>query len=262
MARSVRDVTRLHAVMRGYDLMDSRAAKRPVDDPLGAPDEGIESVRVGIPSEFFFEDVDPEITQLVRSVASELASLGADVFEFSLPGADEATEICSLIIRADALGLHRERLDEYPDLFGEEVRDRLRLGEVITGWEFARLVERMYEWRRDVRTHFETEVDLILTPTACIAAPLIDGAEMIATTAQLTRLTYPWSLAHLPAISIPCGFTSDGLPVGAQLGADLYQETSLLRAAAAYQAVTDWHRCRPARAGGTLLGPENLSETA
>lgn len=248
MARSMRDVARLHAVMRGYDAVDPRAGRPLEDDPLEALDEGIEGVRVGVPEHFFFDGVEPQVAQLVRDAAEQLAGLGADVFELSLPGAEEAYEICTLMIRADALALHRERLDEHPELFGDDVRERLRLGEAIRGWEYARMVERMYEWRRDVRLRFQTDVDLILTPTANAVAPPIEGAEMIATTAQLTRFTYPWSLAHMPAVSIPCGFTSGGLPVGMQLGADRYEDALLLRAGIAYQAVTDWHRRRPALA--------------
>jgi aspartyl-tRNA(Asn)/glutamyl-tRNA(Gln) amidotransferase subunit A len=249
MARSMRDVADLYAVMRGYDAFDPRASEALVDEPLEALEEGIEGVRIGVPEPFFFDDLEPEVAQLVRAAADQLAGLGADVFELSLPGAEEAYEICTLMIRADALALHRERLDEHPELFGDDVRERLRLGETITGWEYARMVERMYEWRRDVRLRFRTDVDLILTPTANAVAPPIEGAEMIATTAQLTRFTYPWSLAHMPAVSIPCGFTSEGLPVGVQLGADRYREALLLRAGVAYQAVTDWHRRRPALVG-------------
>ena len=252
MARSIRDVARLHAVMRGYDASDPRAGRPLEDDPHEALDEGIEGVRIGVPEHFFFDGVEPEVAQLVRDAAEELAGLGADVFELSLPGAEEAYEICTLMIRADALALHRERLDEHPELFGDDVRERLRLGEVIRGWEYARMVERMYEWRRDVRLRFQTDVDLILTPTASAVAPPIEGADMIATTAQLTRFTYPWSLAHMPAVSIPCGFTSGGLPVGMQLGADRYEDALLLRAGIAYQAVTDWHQRRPALAAASV----------
>jgi Asp-tRNA(Asn)/Glu-tRNA(Gln) amidotransferase A subunit family amidase len=68
---------------------------------------------------------------------------------------------------------------------------------------------------------------------------------MIATTAKLTRFTYPWSLAHMPAVSLPCGLADNGMPVGVQLGADQWQEGLLLRAGVAYQGATDWHRMRP-----------------
>lgn len=245
MARSMVDVADLFGVLKGYDPLDPRAAPTPSDLPAEAdPSSGVGGLRIGVPREFFFEDVEPAIERLVRAAADELSELGAEIVDFSLPGSEEAYEICTLMIRADALALHRQRLDERPELFGEEVRERLRLGESIKGWEYARMVQRMQEWRRDVRLRFATEIDLILTPSANAVAPPIGAADMIATTAQLTRFTYPWSLAHLPAVSIPCGF-ADGLPVGVQLGADHHREALLLRAGVAYQAVTDWHLRRP-----------------
>ena len=244
MARSMRDVADLFRVMKGYDLLDQWAVPPPRDAGETDAEAGVERLRIGVPTEFFFEDVDPAIDRLVRAAVDVLASLGAEIVELSLPGSEQAYEICTLMIRADALALHRERLDENPELFGDEVRERLRLGESIQGWEYARMVERMHEWRRDVRVRFAGEVDLVVTPSANAVAPLIASSEMIATTAQLTRFTYPWSLAHMPAISIPCGFADD-LPVGVQLGADLHREDLLVRAGVAYQAVTDWHLRRP-----------------
>jgi aspartyl-tRNA(Asn)/glutamyl-tRNA(Gln) amidotransferase subunit A len=239
----MRDVADLFETLRGYDPLDPRAVRSDIA-PIDT-EAGVEGLRIGIPKEFFFEGVEPTIGSLVRAAADEFAALGAEIVDFSLPGSEEANEICTLMIRADALALHRQRLDEHPELFGDDVRARLQLGESIKGWEYARMVERMHEWRRDVRLRFATEVDLILTPTANAVAPPIEGADMIATTAQLTRFTYPWSLAHMPAVSVPCGF-ADGLPVGLQLGADQHEEALLVRAGVAYQSVTDWHRQRPA----------------
>lgn len=249
MARSMRDVASLDAVMRGHDALDPRAVDYAAPESRATPEEGVEGLRIGVPREFFFEGLDGEIAALVRDAADRLAELGAHVFEFPLPGAEEAYEICTLMIRADALALHRERLDKHPELFGEDVRERLSLGEDVNGWEYARMVQRMHEWRRDMRLRFRSDVDLILTPTANAVAPPVEGAEMISTTAQLTRLTYPWSLAHLPAASIPCGLTRTGLPVGVQLAADQHRDALLLRAGIAYQTVTDWHRRRPALVG-------------
>jgi aspartyl-tRNA(Asn)/glutamyl-tRNA(Gln) amidotransferase subunit A len=243
MARSMRDVASLFAVMRGFDVRDPRAVNRR-HEPNAAGD-GVAGLRIGVPREFFFDDVEPEIGALVEAAADGLTDLGADVFDLELPGVEEAYEICTLIIRADALALHRERLDAEPESFGEEVRERLRLAEAISGWEYARMIERMYEWRRNMRLRFAEDVDLILTPSANAVAPPVGSAGMIATTAQLTRFTYPWSLAHLPAVSIPCGFTEAGLPVGFQLAADQYRDDLLLRAGVVYQEATDWHVRRP-----------------
>jgi aspartyl-tRNA(Asn)/glutamyl-tRNA(Gln) amidotransferase subunit A len=245
MARSMVDVAHLYAVMAGYDIDDPRSTDHPIADPLGALDSGIKGVRIGVPSEFFFDGLEPGIERCVSDAADRFADLGADVFETSVPSSEEANDICSRIIRADALGLHHERYEKQRELFGEDIVRRLALGYEIPGWEFAEMVQWMYEWRREMRRLFHDKVDLVLTPTAAATAPLIDGAEMIATTAKLTRFTYPWSLAHMPAVSLPCGFADNGMPVGVQLGSDQWQEGLLLRAGVAYQGVTDWHRMRP-----------------
>lgn len=249
MARSMRDVASLDAVLRSHDALDPRAVNSSAPASRVALEEGVEGLRIGVPREFFFDGLDGEIAALVRGAADRLAELGAHVFELSLPGAEEAYEICTLMIRADALALHRERLDKHPELFGADVRERLGLGEAVKGWEYARMVQRMHEWRRDVRLRFRSDVDLVLTPSANAVAPPVEDAETISTTAQLTRFTYPWSLAHLPAVSIPCGLTRTGLPVGVQLAADQHRDALLLRVGIAYQTVTDWHRRRPARVG-------------
>jgi aspartyl-tRNA(Asn)/glutamyl-tRNA(Gln) amidotransferase subunit A len=245
MARSIADVAQLYAVMAGYDLEDPRAVDHPVADAISGLDAGVEGVRIGIPEEFFFEDLEPGLGECVRAAAAQLADLGAELVDIVLPGGADATDICSRLIRADALARHRERLESRREDFGADVAERLTTGYAIQGWEVAELVQRMYEWRRRMRRLFRDEVDLVLTPTAVATAPPIEGAEMIATTAKLTRFTYPWSLAHMPAVSLPCGFAENGMPVGVQLGADQWQEPLLLRAGVAYQGATDFHRRRP-----------------
>jgi aspartyl-tRNA(Asn)/glutamyl-tRNA(Gln) amidotransferase subunit A len=245
MARSMVDVARLYAVMAGYDIDDPRSNDHPIADPIAELESGIEGVRIGVPSEFFFDGLEPGIERCVRDAADQLAGLGAEVFETSVPNSAEANDICSRMIRADALALHRERYENQRELFGEDIVRRLTLGYEIAGWEFAQMAQWMYDWRREMRRLFRDKVDLVLTPTAVATAPEIEGAEMIATTAKLTRFTYPWSLAHMPAVSLPCGLADNGMPVGVQLGADQWQEGLLLRAGVAYQGATDWHRMRP-----------------
>ena len=245
MARSMVDVAHLYAVMSGYDIDDPRSSDHPLGNPLRELHSGVDGVRIGVPSEFFFDDLEPGIEACVRAAAEQFADLGAEVFETSVPSSAKANDICSMMVRADALALHRKRYENQRELFGEDVSRRLALGYEITGWQYAEMVQRMYDWRREMRRLFHDRVDIVLTPTAVATAPPIEGAEMIATTAKLTRLTYPWSLAHMPAVSLPCGFAENGMPVGLQLGADQRQEALLLRAGVAYQRATDWHRMRP-----------------
>jgi aspartyl-tRNA(Asn)/glutamyl-tRNA(Gln) amidotransferase subunit A len=147
------------------------------------------------------------------------------------------------MIWAEAYAIHRERLDEQPELFGEDVRRRLELGREVTGADYAECRQRARQWRCSLGLVFRN-LDLILTPTTETTAPRAD-AEMIATTRRLTRLTYAWTLSGLPALSVPCGFDRAGLPVGLQLAAAPFQEAALLRAGAAYQRETDWHLREP-----------------
>lgn len=240
MARCVEDVWRLLPIMAAFDPADPRCVERPVQRPpkrLGA-------MRIGVPEDDFFKDVDGEIEAAVRAARDVFTDLGADVRSISLPGAGEATRICNLIIRADALALYRVHLEEQPDRISEDIRDRLKLGAQVGGAELASLLQGMFEWRATIREMF-AGIDVLLTPTTDRVAPTIESAQTLATTAVLTRLTYPWSLAHLPALSIPCGLSASGLPIGLQIVAAPWDEPCLYQLGVAFQQVTDWHRKRP-----------------
>jgi aspartyl-tRNA(Asn)/glutamyl-tRNA(Gln) amidotransferase subunit A len=242
MARSVVDVARLFVVLAGYDGADPTSVDMPLDDCLETLELGVDGLRIGLPAEFFFEEVDAEIVRGVRAAGDLLAALGAELVELDLPGAAEALEATTLMIRAEAFSVHRERLRDQPELFGEDVRRRLPLGEDLRAADYGQWRETGRVWRRTLDRAFE-RADAILTPVAGTVAPTAD-AEMIETTHRLTRLTYGWSLARLPALAIPGGFVG-GLPFALQLAAPPRRESTLLRIGAAYQQETDWHLRRP-----------------
>ena len=183
--------------------------------------------------------------------AEALAAVGADVHEIGLAGAADACEATSQIIRAEALAVHRERLERDPELFAEDLRRRLPLGYDVSGADYARHRQTGRAWRRTVQQAFEW-TDIILTPVAGTAAPRADESETIETTRRLTRLTYGWSLAEIPALALPCGFAADGLPIGVQLTAPKWREALLLRAGFAYQRKTDWHLREPMLESATV----------
>jgi aspartyl-tRNA(Asn)/glutamyl-tRNA(Gln) amidotransferase subunit A len=244
MARSIRDVAALHAVLRGYDRADPWAIEGPAATAPTGLDEGADGLRIGVAGGFFEEDVEPDVTRLVRAAADRFAELGAAVEDVVVDGVAEAVETSNLLIRAEALSVHLDRLEREPDSFGEDVRRRLELGRHVTGVDAARAVATMRRWRVRMLELFDG-LDLVLLPTTPGTAPLVADSEMIATTARLTRFTYPWSLAWLPACSVPCGIDGRGLPVGVQLVGAPWRDDMVLRAAAAYQDATDWHRRRP-----------------
>jgi aspartyl-tRNA(Asn)/glutamyl-tRNA(Gln) amidotransferase subunit A len=148
------------------------------------------------------------------------------------------------IVWADLYAFHRERAERQPEMFGQDVLNRVLLGKNVSGADYAVALRWRERWLRAMDRAF-VEVDAILTPTTPVPAPRIaDAADMLATTHQLTRFTFPFSWAGVPGLALPCGFTTQGLPIGLQLHAARWREGLLLRIGAAYQAATDWHARR------------------
>ncbi|MGI9658579.1 MAG: amidase [Gaiellaceae bacterium] len=243
LARSLVDLAEVFDVMAGYDAADPMSVNRSavgLVDALGHDPSGI---RIGVPRSFFFEDVDPDIEAAVRAAIDELAAAGLAIHEIDVPGAEDAVENCSRIIWSEATAIHAERAENNPDGFGDDVRRRLTFGHKVSGPEYAQCVESQRRWRRTLEQLFES-VDVIVSPMNGVVAPPAD-AEMIETTARLTKFTYGWSLGGLPAMSIPCGLSGDGLPIGLQLATAPWREAELAAVASAYQGRTRWHHALP-----------------
>jgi aspartyl-tRNA(Asn)/glutamyl-tRNA(Gln) amidotransferase subunit A len=255
MARSVSDLSAVYEVLAGLDPSDPRSveAHLAARDDLGVADPS--AVRIGLPSNFYFDAVDPEIVDLVRRAATVLEGLGCATDEVAIPGAAEAEAATRRMISAEALAIHAERLATDAARFGEDVRRRLSSGEAVTGPQYARDVQTGREWRLALSRVFD-RFDVLLTPTAGVVAPLAAQTEMIETTRVMTRLTYGWTLAGLPVLALPCGFSGGGLPVGLQLIARPWAEQTLFTLGAAFQRETRWHMQGPSLdAGGSRSGP-------
>jgi aspartyl-tRNA(Asn)/glutamyl-tRNA(Gln) amidotransferase subunit A len=241
MARSVDDVARMYACMAAYDPQDAFAVAYPAREPMGTELAGL---RIGLPRGFFFDELEPEIEALVRSAEQTLAGLGAQLEEIELPADESLCQATGVIIRSEAIAVYREHVDASPELIGEQIRKRFRMGEELRGEEVAAAHLRMREWQLTLRQAFRS-VDAMLTPATNTAAPSLAEPNSIETTWKLTYLTYPWSLSQMPTLTFPCGFTTAGLPVGVQLTAAALGEPVLFAIGSAYQRETDWHRKRP-----------------
>ncbi|HEY4093989.1 MAG TPA: amidase [Baekduia sp.] len=212
------------------------------DGGAGAP-RGIAGVRIAVAQGFFAETVEPAVRAAVAEAVDVLRERGAIVSEIELPGAAAAGDAVTTISRAEALALHAARVRDAPETISPDVLARLRLGQQVSGVDLARALQTARDWRAELDGAF-ARVDVVLSPTATATAPLIAGTETTRTTAELTRLTYPWSLAGVPAITLPCGL-SEGLPIGLQLAAPAWHEQRLLAIGVEFQAHTGWHRLRP-----------------
>ncbi len=243
LARSVRDLAATLQVVAGYDAEDPGSADVPVGEYVSGLEEGVPGLRVLVPTEHFFDDCDPQIEGAVRDAIGVLAREGARVVERGLP-ALALLAAQRPIISADAAAYHRDHLRDRAADIGADVLERLRFGATIAATDYAQ-ARRDRETLRRAWGDLLREFDVIATPTTRIAAPPREGQDALAATARLTANTSPFNLTGLPAVSLPCGFTREGLPIGLQLAAAPWREAVLLRAARAYERATDWHLRHP-----------------
>ncbi len=156
----------------------------------------------------------------------------------------EAALANRLITQSDGAAVHRDRLANEPERFGDDVRRRLQSGAGTTSTDYILARRTQAEARRTCDRLFET-ADLLLLPTTPMAAPAIVGYDAVQRAGQLTPFTAPFNLTGLPALSVPCGFTSEGLPVGLQIVGKAWEEGRVLRAGYAFEQRTDWHTRAP-----------------
>jgi aspartyl-tRNA(Asn)/glutamyl-tRNA(Gln) amidotransferase subunit A len=245
LARRAVDAARVFAAIAGHDPADPISEDRPLENFLPALHDGIAGMRVGVPRNFYFDDLDPEVAAKVKAAITTLGKLGADLVEVTVPGAEDAQAKGFVMVLADAAALHRERLDQHRDMIGADVARRLDLGREAKAVDYADAMRWREGWKQGLGKLFAT-VDLLITPASPIPAPRIsDADDMIATARAVGRFVSGLSFGGNPSISVPCGFTRAGLPVGFQLVARHWGEPLLLRAAVAYQSSTAWHLERP-----------------
>ncbi len=248
MARRVEGAALLLQVIAGYDPEDPVSVDMDVPDYPAQLDGNVRGWRVALAEDPFFTKADADVLAAVRAAAEVFASLGAQVSFMEFPGAYEAAKDNGLMVTSDAAAFHQERLTDLPEKFGEDIRQRLEIGAAYTSSEYS-LARRNQTVLRRKFEQFFNEYDLLLTATTPIAAPLLEGPDAVEQARTLTRFTAPFNFSGLPAISLPCGFTDRGLPIGLQIVTRPWGEAALLRAAQAYESATEWHQRRPNLSG-------------
>ena len=250
MTRTVYGAAVMLAAMAGSDLRDPVAADLPVADYTADLCDNVAGLRIGVDSEWALSGIHEEVRAAFEKALKDLKDLGLEIMEVSVPRIEEGMEAALTILMAEATGIHEDFLRTRPDDYQHDVRDRLKKGFAIRGIDYGRARRTGQLVRRDLTILFQ-KVDLLATPMCGIPAPglgqrevTLDG-ETVPVMAPLTRYTRIFNLARLPAISVPCGFSSEGLPIGLQLVGRLWEETTVLRAAYTYEAATQWTRHRP-----------------
>lgn len=255
LARTVAEVARTYEVIAGHDAGDDVCVDRPVESWSHAYAQGVKGLRVGVPFDWCMTQLDSEVERLVRQALHVLEDMWIEIVPITLAHAAEAQGHLMPMVQADAAAVHAQRLAEAPGTFGADVLERMRQGQSVTSTQYANAMRFKERWLRTLDAAFQT-VDVILTPTCPVTAPqCVDTARMIETTRGISRFTYAWSLAGTPALSVPCGFASNGLPAAIQLIAPHWQEARILALGAHYQAHTQHHLQRPVweRADSALM---------
>jgi aspartyl-tRNA(Asn)/glutamyl-tRNA(Gln) amidotransferase subunit A len=240
ITRTVEDNAILLSALAGHDPEDPYSANEPAEDFARDLGRGVRGTKVGIPKDYYFEHVEDEVGERVRGAVEVFRALGVEVREVGIPHLPETLKAQRYILAADAYAIHEERLKSAPEKFDEEVRERLLEGERLKAYRYASAQQR----KHGAKSEFEQalgEVDALLTPTLPIAATLVDQREVNIgdheepVRSAVTRLTGPANLNGFPSLSVPCGFTASGLPVGMQLIGRPFDEATLYRFGHAYE---------------------------
>ncbi|SLN69901.1 Glutamyl-tRNA(Gln) amidotransferase subunit A [Roseovarius albus] len=235
MTRTITDCADLLGIVAGYDPHDPASVNQPVDiyaDHLGG---GVRGLRVGIPENFYFERTDPEILGAVERVKSHLSKQGAKLIPVTFPDMEHSRTISLTVQMPEALSAHSAYLQERGELYGKDFRAGLALGQCLLAEHYVRAKRFIEQYRRQTNALFE-DVDVILTPATPEIAQKLgavntirDGVEEAVGNA-ITRFTTFFNMTGHPALTMPCGMHSEGLPVALQLVGRYFEESTILRA--------------------------------
>ena len=211
---------------------------------------GVKSIRLGVPRQYFFDHLQPAVRRNVLAAVKTLKELGASLREVNLKGMEETARLAADITAGEALAFHEEWLNKRPEEYGKDVGARLEQSRGLTAAAYIQALQKRLAYTEEFERVLDA-VDLILAPAIPVVAPGLDqeqvrtGRSRTDVRLALLSLTRPANLTGLPALSVPCGFSPDNLPIGLQLIGRRFGEATLLRAAWAYEQATPWHRQFP-----------------
>ena len=252
LTRTAEDAARVLQAIAGHDPKDPTSSRRPVPDYLAHINDPIDGLTIGVPAEPFWEPIQPEVADAVRKAIDLLKERGARIREVAFPHAEDLAGFQTAIIFSEAAAYHMKWMRERPDDYDPSVLAGLRQGATIPAVDYVN-AQRARALLRDEVHELYRQIDLLALPTTPIVAPRLGqaqammsiGSGQMQATRALTRNVSPFNTLGLPALSIPCGFNSEELPIGLQIVGKPFDEETVLRAGHAYQQATDWHTWRP-----------------
>ena len=248
MTRSALDAAAMLGAIAGADPHDPTAADEPVPDYLATARDGIAGLRIGIDSAWITEGVDEETGAVMAAARAALADLGATLVEIRVPDTAEMVRDWFPLCAVEVAVAHQDTYPARKADYGPSLAELIEQGHAVSGLDYQRIVLRRLAFTGRMRALFRA-IDLLLVPVQSLAAPTLDflgrfgGNESVLH--GMLKFTCPFDMSGQPTITIPGGITQGGMPIGFQLAATHWQEALLLRAATAFQSITDWHRRHP-----------------
>lgn len=253
MARSAHDCAVMLQIMAGHDPNDPCSVDVPVKDMVGGLDGSLKGLRIGVPHGYFFSvpQLDPEVKGAVEGAIKAMQEAGAEVHDVDIPHAAEARAAQWVTMLAEAYTYHEPDLRERPEFYGKYTRETIRRGALFSAADYIQ-AQRVRGLIKQECAAALADVDVLITPTMITPAPTFDGwnPEVMLTAPSFMGV---WNLTGFPAISIPCGFSLSGLPIGMQLIGKPFDEPAVFHVADTYQAITGWHMQMPKVQEGSLV---------
>jgi aspartyl-tRNA(Asn)/glutamyl-tRNA(Gln) amidotransferase subunit A len=237
LTRSVRDAAIVMQAISGADPLDPSTEDRPVPDWLDGIERGPRGLCIGVPKRHFWDNLEPEIERLVRKAIADLESAGASVREVDWPQLAQYNAAFVAVMCAEASSYHAPNFPSRRGDYGAQVATLLDIGLGITGVQYVEGVRFLQEQRRGAADAVLDGVDVLAVPTMPVVAPTIEDSRKADPGARMAAFTSIFDLSGQPAIAVPCGLTSSGMPASIMFAARRWDEASALRAARAFEMV-------------------------
>ncbi|HZQ59902.1 MAG TPA: amidase, partial [Casimicrobiaceae bacterium] len=251
LAQSARDAACLLRVIAGADERDPLAAKVEVPPYESFLDGSARGLRIAVPRRYYRDPATPEVAAILDQSLRVFRELGATLVDTDVPDMAVLNAMMQIVMSTEAAAIHRTWLTERPQDYAEQVRLRIEPGLLYPATRYIEALSLRARLAQEYLATAMRDCDIIHIPAIPVPVPTIaattqgSAADVAAAIGSVTHCTRAINYLGLPAISVPAGFTRDGLPVAFQLVGRPYAETTLLRAADTFQRATDWHRRRP-----------------